>query len=236
MPNNITRAANKITQRSGTYSGKGMLTAELLACFVIVFIRIVADFSVDETSGAVTTNVLHNADTYGPFPIALGLIGAFFVLSFLAAGGGTKAKLAVIFGGLITLALGIKSVSEIEKIATELADIGSITVPTASGIESSDLSGASNPNSDIQSILGSLGTNAAGTTGTTNPPPTPNTGTTTPPSPAGGPQNPNVFTQLPQVTNPNVYTQLPPGGQNNTQPQIPGNGTVPVIQPGPPLM
>ena len=182
MANPVTRTADKITQRSGTYSGKGMLTAELLACFGIVFIRIVADFTVDESSGAVTSNVLHNSSTYGPFPIAIGLIGAFFVLSFLAAGGGTKAKIAVIFGGIITLALGLKSIPEIEKIATELADIGSITVPAASGTESSDLSGASNPNAPITGILGTLGTTGTtGTTGTYAPTPTgtagPNPGT-----------------------------------------------------------
>jgi hypothetical protein len=167
--NPLTRAASTITRRSGTYSGKGMLTAELLACFVIVFIRIVADFTVDDSTGAVTTNVLHNEDTYGPFPIALGLIGVFFLLSFLAAGGGTKAKLAVIFGGVITLALGLKSVSEIDKIANELANIGTITVPSPSGTESSDLSGASNPNSDIQANLGTVGTISPTGTGTQAP-------------------------------------------------------------------
>lgn len=202
MANPVTRTANKITQRSGTYSGKGMLTAELLACFGIVFIRIVADFTVDESSGAVTSNVLHNSSTYGPFPIAIGLIGAFFVLSFLAAGGGTKAKIAVIFGGIITLALGLKSIPEIEKIATELADIGSITVPAASGTESSDLSGASNPNAPITGILGTLGT--TGTTGTYAPTPTgtagPNPGTLfNPAGTATGTTHPQTGTTVPRL-------------------------------------
>lgn len=186
-----------------------MLTAELLTCFVIVFIRIVADFSVDSSTGSVTTNVLHNADTYGPFPIALGLIGAFFILSFLAASGGTKAKLAVIFGGIITLALGIKSLSEIEKIASELANIGSITVPSPSGIESSDLSGASNPVVPIQTILGSLGANSTGTN---------STGT-------GGGTIAGIQGTVPGVSAPGATGPVPPA---------PGNGTVLPIQPGPP--
>jgi hypothetical protein len=185
--NPVTKAATKITSRSTTYSGKGMLTAELITCFVIVFIRIVADFSVDSSTGSVTSNVLHSSETYGPFPIAIGLIGVFFILSFLAASGGTKAKLAVIFGGIVTLALGLKSVSEIEKIASELADIGSITVPAASGTESSDLSGASNPNTGITSILGSLGT--TGTTGTT--------GTAYPTPTGSAPANPGTLFNLP---------------------------------------
>lgn len=214
--NPITKTANKITQRTGTYSGKGMLTAELICCFVIVFIRIVADFSVDETTGAVTSNVLHNADTYGPFPIALGLIGVFFILSFLAASGGTKSKLAVIFGGVITLALGLKSIPEIEKIATELGDIGSITVPTATGVESSDLSGASNPNTDIQNYLGSVGTSDSGSTGT---------GTSTVQGVQGTAPGVSATGATPPgaVTNPtSIFPTINPGGSVTPAPVIRG--------------
>lgn len=136
--------AKTITQRSGDYSGRGMLTAELLVAFVIVAIRIVADFSATPVpagsggSGNLVTkgNVLHPRGQYGPFPIAVALVLTFFALSFVAVGGGRRAKVAVILGGTIVLALGMKSVPEIEKITGTIGAIGTITVPKASGTES----------------------------------------------------------------------------------------------------
>lgn len=173
MANPVTRTAQKITQRSGTYFGKGMLTAELLIGFAIILIRIVADFEVDDETGSARGNVLHPSGTYGPFPIAVGLIGVFFVLSFFAASGGTKAKLAVIFGGLVVLALGVNSAGAIDIIATSLGSIGSVTVPAASTtVESSDVSGEGNP--DINITVPSSQSTGTGPIGSANnPAPTP---------------------------------------------------------------
>lgn len=195
MPNKITKAASKVTQRKGTYSGKGMLTAELLAGFVIILIRIIADFTVDDSTGTLTSNVLHNSSTYGPFPIAIGLIGVFFVLSFLAASGGNKAKLAVIFGGVVVLALGVKSVSEIDKIAGVIGNIGTYQVPAPSGQESS---GASNPNTTVTTPGPTSSTFGSTPPGTTNIAPTPT-----------GSQSPTTL-----ITNPNptsIFPTITPG-------------------------
>lgn len=126
------RAARSITQRSGSYSGKGLLAAELLVGFLIIAIRLVADYEIQE-DGAVKGNVLHPQGQYGPFAILAGLIGVFFLLSFLAMSGGTRAKLAVIFGATIILALGIKSYDEIVKVSSTIGTIGKVTVPSPSG-------------------------------------------------------------------------------------------------------
>ena len=129
------RATRSITQRSGDYSGKGMLTMELMAAFVIVGIRVVGDFTGTE-DGPVTGNVLHSGQL-GPLPIMVGLVILFFVLSLVAAGGGTRAKLAVILGGATVLTLGVKSYRDIELVGQTFGRIGTIKAPAASGTETS---------------------------------------------------------------------------------------------------
>jgi len=126
------RAASAVTQRSGTYSGKGMLAAELMVGFALIAIRLVGDFTVQE-DGTVKQNVLQPAKHYGPIAVLAGLLGSFFILSFVAAGGGTRAKLAVIFGGIIILSLGVNTLPEIEKISSTFGNIGTIKVPPPSG-------------------------------------------------------------------------------------------------------
>jgi hypothetical protein len=124
-----------------------MLTAELLTCFILVGIRVVADFEVSE-GGEVKGNVLHPSGQLGPLAILAGLIGSFFILSFLAAAGGTKAKLAVIFGGIITLGLGIKSLAEIEFVAGTIGKIGTVVVPPPSGTPEGVLGSAAGAGAD----------------------------------------------------------------------------------------
>lgn len=136
------RAATAVTQRSGAYSGKGVLTAELLAGFVIVAIRVVADYEVQE-DGTATGKVLHKDGQYGPLPILAGLIATFFALSFVAIGGGTRAKVAVLLGGAVVLTLGVRSLNEIKTAGTTFGNIGTITVPAAAGSEGSGASGTS---------------------------------------------------------------------------------------------
>jgi len=126
------RAANRVTQRSGTYSGKGMLAALLLAGFVIVAIRLVADYELQDDGSAKGT-VMHPQGQYGPLAICAGLIGSFFLLSLLAMGGGTRAKLAVLMGSAIILTLGVKSYGEITHVGTTFGSIGKIAVPPPSG-------------------------------------------------------------------------------------------------------
>ncbi len=120
------------------YAGKGMLTAELLAGFVIIAIRIVANYEVQE-GGTVKGTVLHPKGEYGPLTVFAGLIMTFFVLSFFAASGGLKAKLAVIMGGSIILTLAVKSYDEIRTVSTTIGSIGKIAVPDPSGQQESVL-------------------------------------------------------------------------------------------------
>lgn len=108
-------AAN-VTERKGGYSGKRMLTAELIVAFLIVAVRAVADYE-PQADGTIKGKIAHPKGQYGPLPILAGLIMTFFVLSFLAASGGTKARLAVIAGGIIDIALLMKSADEFKKVA-----------------------------------------------------------------------------------------------------------------------
>ena len=106
------RAASKITTAGGGTSG--LLAAELLVGFVLVMIRALGDYQLtSEGTARGTLNTPANGG-YGPFTVLAGLIGSFFGLSFLAAGGGKRAKAANAFGALIIVVLLIKSMGEIE--------------------------------------------------------------------------------------------------------------------------
>jgi hypothetical protein len=119
-----------VTQRRG-YSGKRMLTAELLVGFLIVAVRAVADYEV-QADGTVKGKIGHPKGQYGPLPILAGLIVSFFLLSFLAAAGGTRAKLAVIAGGIIDLALLMKSGGEFTTVTDTFGKLGHARVPAGS--------------------------------------------------------------------------------------------------------
>jgi len=127
------RAARTVTQRSGSYSGKGTLAALLLVGFVIVAIRLVADAEVADDGTTVKAKVLHPAGELGPIPILAALIATFFVLSFVAIGGGLRAKLAVIMAGAIILTLGVRSLDEIKFVASTFGKIGAVSAPLPSG-------------------------------------------------------------------------------------------------------
>ena len=121
------RGASKVTNR-GRYSAGGMLTAELLAGAGIVALRMVADYE-PQADGTLKGKIGHPKGQYGPFPILAGLLGTFFLLSFLAARGGTKAKVAVIAGALIDLVLAMKSMDEVNKTAATFSHFGKAKLP-----------------------------------------------------------------------------------------------------------
>lgn len=110
------------------YSGRGMLTAELLAGVGIVAIRAVEDYE-PQADGTLKGTIGHPAGQYGPLPILAGLLTWFFLLSFLAARGGTRAKVAVIFGGLTDLVLAMKSMPHMEKVAATFSGFGTAKLP-----------------------------------------------------------------------------------------------------------
>jgi hypothetical protein len=160
------RAAGRITQRPD-YSGKGMLTGLLLIGFVIILVRVVADFEVSG-DGSAKGSVLHPAGEYGPLTIAVAMIASFFFLSFLAIGGGTRAKLAVILGGCIVLTLGVKSYPELVKVGSVIGTIGTVTVPPPSGTEESGA--VVTPLGNSGGTSGSSGSSGSGVTGWTTVP------------------------------------------------------------------
>jgi len=159
------RVARGVTTRSGNYSGKGTLAALLLVGFVIVAIRLVADAEVSDDGTTVKAKVLHPSGELGPIPILAALIATFFVLSFVAIGGGLRAKLAVIMAGAIILTLGVRSLNEIKFVGSTFGKIGTITAPAAAG--------------QLGDIYGNAGSAGAGSSlaGALNPLTNPNLGT-----------------------------------------------------------
>lgn len=185
------RFATAVTQRKGTYTGRGALTGILLAGYGVVLIRIVADYEPQE-GGGVAGKTLHPAGQLGPLPIAVSLTASFFLLSLLAVGGGTRAKVAVILGASIVLVLAMKSTAEINTVASTFGNISKITVPAASGAEGSGAASTS-PASGSSSGTGSSGTGSSGTPAH-------------PQSPGGnGPTGP--WTVVPNTDNLEIYPQ-----------------------------
>lgn len=123
-----TRAASRIAAGRRPYSARGMLTAELLIGVGIVALRAVADYE-PQQDGTLRGKVGHPKGQYGPLPVLAGLIMTFFLLSFLAARGGTRGKVGVIAGGLIVLVLAMKSTGEFETVATTFGSFGTARPP-----------------------------------------------------------------------------------------------------------
>jgi hypothetical protein len=155
-------AARTVTERR-SYSGRHMLTAELLIGILIVAIRAVSDYE-PQADGTVRGKVGHPEGQYGPLPILAGLIVTFFLLSFLAASGGLKAKLAVIAGGIIDLALLLKSGDEFTKVSATWGEFGKAKVPPGDWQTSGTIAG--------EPVSGTLPSDSGGQGGATAPEPT----------------------------------------------------------------
>ena len=97
--------------------GQHALAAELLLFVGIVALRAVATYGPAPKGGKDLP-----ADQFGPLFILGNGFAAFFVLAFLAARGGTAAKVAVAGGLLIDVALLMKSVPHIDQIAAVYAE------------------------------------------------------------------------------------------------------------------
>lgn len=123
-----TRAASWVAAGRRPYTARGMLTAELLIGVGIVALRAVADYA-PQQDGTLRGKIGHPKGQYGPLPVLAGLIMTFFLLSFLAARGGTRAKVGVIAGGLIVLVLAMKSLDEFETVATTFGSFGTAKPP-----------------------------------------------------------------------------------------------------------
>ena len=95
-------------------TGQHVLAAELVLFLGIVGIRAVAQYGPGDKSKL-------PSDQFGPLFILGNGLAAFFVLSFLAARGGTAAKVAAAGGLLIDMALLLKSSAHLELIANQYA-------------------------------------------------------------------------------------------------------------------
>lgn len=103
--------------------GQHALAAELLLFVGIVALRAVATYGPAPAGkdGKPAKKDLP-ADQFGPLFILGNGFVAFFVLAFLAARGGTTAKVAVAGGALIDVALLMKSIPHIDQIAAVYAE------------------------------------------------------------------------------------------------------------------
>jgi hypothetical protein len=112
------RTATFTTQRKG---GQHALMAEFLLFAGIVALRAIADYV---PSGQGTTSegtgkgsITPREGQLGPLPVLAAGFVVFFVLSFLAARGGTWARVAAVSGLIIDTALLMKSLPELGKVS-----------------------------------------------------------------------------------------------------------------------
>ena len=140
------RKVTRVTERRGGVGPKHVLTAELVAGLMIVLVRVVADYE-PQSDGTVKGKIGHPKGQYGPLPVAAGLIGTFFFLSFFVAKGGRWATVANAFGALVIVTLGVKSTDEFDKVAATFSDWGKGKKPAGawetSGVPAGDLTPAS---------------------------------------------------------------------------------------------
>jgi hypothetical protein len=124
------RAATFTTQRSK--GGQHALMAEFLLFAGIVALRAIADY-VPSAQGTATEGTGKGSITpregqLGPLPVLAAGFVVFFVLSFLAARGGTWARVAAVSGLIIDTALLMKSLPELGKVSQAF---GTVSQPAA---------------------------------------------------------------------------------------------------------
>jgi hypothetical protein len=138
---NLGQAARAVTVRKG---GQHALMAEFLVFLGIVSMRAIADYvpgsqgeaTEGTTKGAVTPGTAAqqvkgtsqaaqqaSAAQLGPLPILAAGFIIFFLLSFLAARGGTSARVASLAGLIIDVALLMKSIPELETVGGSFGNV-----------------------------------------------------------------------------------------------------------------
>jgi hypothetical protein len=90
--------------------------AEFIVFCTIVAMRAIADY-VPSAGGTAKGTMTPPKGQLGPLPILAGGIVTFFVLSFLAARGGTAAKIAAAAGLIMDLALLLRSTAELSLVS-----------------------------------------------------------------------------------------------------------------------
>jgi hypothetical protein len=113
------RAATLTTQRSK--GGQHALMAEFLLFAGIVALRAIADYVPSgqgtASEGTGKGSITPREGQLGPLPVLAAGFVVFFVLSFLAARGGTWARVAAVSGLIIDTALLMKSLPELGKVS-----------------------------------------------------------------------------------------------------------------------
>ena len=123
------RVARAVTVRKG---GQHALMAEFLLFVGIVGMRAVADY-VPRDEGTSKGEIQPTTGQLGPLPILAAGFVFFFILSFLAARGGTWARLAAIFGLIVDVALLLRSAPELETVAGSFGNISGNAQAAAAG-------------------------------------------------------------------------------------------------------
>ena len=111
----------------GAKAGRGgqhALMAEFLLFLAIVAMRAVADY-VPQDEGASKGKITPSSGQLGPLPVLAGGFATFFILSFLAARGGTWAKVAAAFGLVIDVTLLMRSTAELETVSKSFGNVTS---------------------------------------------------------------------------------------------------------------
>jgi len=108
------KVASAVTERKG---GQHALMAEFLLFAGIVALRAIADYVPAQqgqpSEGAGKGTVTPRTGQLGPLPVLAAGFVTFFILSFLAARGGTWAKVAAAFGLVIDITLLMRSLPEL---------------------------------------------------------------------------------------------------------------------------
>jgi hypothetical protein len=193
----------ELGRRGISRGGQHALMAEFLVFCGLVAMRAIADYvpgnqgQADEgtTKGSITGLTLQQqqqteskgkpAGQLGPLPVLAAGFVVFFVLSFLAARGGTAAKIAAGVGLIIDLALLLKSMPELATVSQAYAAGTSSSSSTAAAAVPPTPAGTVNPATDP-----GIYTAVPNATGDF-PVITPNV----PPVAQGAGQNPAAFTQ-----------------------------------------
>jgi hypothetical protein len=116
------RAGTRVARQGIARGGQHALMAEFILFCGIVGLRAVADY-VPRNEGGDKGEIQPRAGQLGPLPILAAGFIVYFVLSFLAARGGTWAKAAAAFGLLIDLVLLMKSLPELGTVSQGFTNI-----------------------------------------------------------------------------------------------------------------
>lgn len=206
------KTASGAAAGAAKYAGRGMLEAELVVAIVIIAIRMVADYHPSDNGPQYKGTVVPPNGQLGPLSIFASLITVFIILSFASKRGGTTAKLAVILGGIIVLALAMKSWTQISGVAGALTRTTKTTALTTDAVTGAAFDTASDITfEEFGSSTGSAQTAALITQADPNTPlgsPPPVTGTT--PSTTTTIANPNATGIFPTI---NPGGSITPAGQ-----------------------